>query len=91
MAALVKKLERLLRKAFPRPDKIVLEDDKGILGHVVSSRFNGLESMDRIKIIWDLLEENLTEDERRRIVNILAITPLEEKAHAASGGIGYLP
>lgn len=84
METVVKKVERLLRRAFPRPDKVVLEDDDGILGRVVSSRFNGMDSMDRINIIWDLFEEKLTDDERRQIVHISAMTPIEEKAHQAS-------
>ena len=84
METVVKKPNRILKQAFPRPDKVLLEDDKGIIGRVVSDRFKGLDSMERLKMIWDVLDRHLTAEERRRIVIILAITPTEELAHSAS-------
>lgn len=90
MASVVKKLKHILTEAFPEPDQVVLDDDRGILGTIISSRFDGMESMDRINMIWDLLDARLTDKERSRIVHILAITPLEEKLHASSGGVGFL-
>jgi len=78
---LLKKVRKLLIKEFPPPDKVELVDDHGIIGAVVSKRFEGMESIDRINIIWDLFEKGLTRDERKGIVTVVAVTPLEEIAH----------
>jgi len=78
-------LKRILGKAFPRPDKIMLDDEDGIIGTIVSSRFKGIDTMDRVNMIWDLLDAELTPEERRRVVLIVAMTPIEEKLHAATG------
>jgi hypothetical protein len=80
---IIKKVRSVLTKEFPPPDKVELEDDDGIIGAVISRRFEGLEAIDRIKLIWDLLEKKLTKDERKRIVTIVAVTPVEEIAHLA--------
>jgi stress-induced morphogen len=80
---LLEKVRALLVDEFPPPDKIELDDDHGIIGAVVSQRFEGLESIDRINIIWDLLDRNLNKEERRQIVTIVAVTPVEEIAHLA--------
>jgi len=79
----LEKVRALLIKEFPPPDKVELDDDKGIIGAVVSKRFEGLEAIDRINIIWDLFEKGLTRDERKHIVTVVAVTPLEEIAHLA--------
>lgn len=84
MESVLKKVRRILQQAFPRPDKVLLEDDKGIIGRVISDRFKGLDSSDRLQMVWDVIDRHLTIDERRRIVIILAITPTEEAAHLAS-------
>ena len=57
--------------------------DNGIIGAVISKRFEGLEAIDRINIIWDLFEKGLTRDERKHIVTVVTVTPLEEIAHLA--------
>jgi hypothetical protein len=80
---LLEKVKRLLIKEFPPPDKVELEDDDGIIGAVTSKQFEGLEAIDRINIIWDLLDKNLNREERRRVVTIVAVTPVEEIAHLA--------
>jgi stress-induced morphogen len=80
---LVEKVRDLLTTAFPPPSKIELEDDDGIIGTIVSSKFEGMESIDRINIIWDILDQNLTPDERRRVVIIVAATPADEIAYTS--------
>ncbi len=80
---LLKKARRLLKQAFPTPAKISLKEEDGIMGVVISSRFEGLEGVDRQKILGDVLDQNLTADERRQIVIIIAVTPEEEIAHAS--------
>ena len=74
---LITEVTSILRTAFSPPDKIELEDDDGIVGSVVSSRFEGMEMIDRINLIWDLLDENLPREKRRRVILIVAATPEE--------------
>jgi len=82
---IVKKVEALLKEVFPPPDKIDLEDDdgNGIIGSVTSERFVGMETIDRVHMIWDCLGKGLTPQERRRVVLIVAVTPFEEIAHTS--------
>ncbi len=82
MDSFPKKLKRILKEAYPPPDKVQLREDKGIIGKIVSDRFKGLEPMDRVNMIWDFLEERLTKDEIRQIVIMLAMTPKEELLHS---------
>lgn len=79
----MKKLHDLLRKKFPPPAEIELEDDKGIIGTIISNQFKHMETMDRVNLIWDYLEENLTKEERRKIVIIIAMTPREKLLHSS--------
>jgi hypothetical protein len=79
---LVKKVETLLRNSPLRPDDVNLDGSDGIIGWVVSKRFEGLESIDRMNMLWDILDAGLTKEERRRIVMIVAATPVEAIAHS---------
>jgi hypothetical protein len=79
---LLKKVTRIFTKEFRPPNRVDLWDEDGVFGIIVSNRFKGTESMDRVNIIWDLLEEHLTEKERSRIVTIVGVTPLEENLHS---------
>lgn len=74
------RVEALLREAFPPPDHVSVEDDDGIVGIVASARFRGLESMDRQAIIWDALDAKLPEEQRKRILIVVAVTPEEQRA-----------
>jgi hypothetical protein len=80
---LIEKVESVLRGIFPPPDKIVLEDDDGIIGTLTSERFVGMETINRIHLIWDTLRKGLTPDERRRVVMIVAATSDEEIAYTS--------
>ena len=79
---ILEKVNSILTGAFPPPDRVSLEDDDGIIGTVVSPRFEGMEMIDRINMIWDRLDQNLTPAERRRVVIIVAATPEEEIAYS---------
>ncbi len=74
---LVEEVKSILGAAFPPPDKIELGDDDGIVGSVVSARFEGMEMIDRINLIWDLLDNELPREKRRRVILIVAATPEE--------------
>jgi hypothetical protein len=80
---LAEKVESVLKVVFPPPDKIVLEEDDGIIGTVTSERFVGMETIDRIHLIWEALNNGLTPEERRRVVLIVAATPVEETAYTS--------
>jgi hypothetical protein len=60
------------------PEYVRLEDDDGISGFVVSRQFEGVSALDRQWKIEDLLSNgSLTEEERRQVVMIAALTPEE--------------
>jgi len=61
----------------------VLEDEDGIIGTVTSSQFVGMETIDRIRLIWTALNRGLTPEERRHVVLIVAATPEEEIAYTS--------
>ena len=81
---LARKAKKLLKQAFPPPSKVSIEDDKGLIGLVVSPSFRGLDSIDRQQLVWDALDEKLSPEERKRIVIVVAVTPEEETMHLAS-------
>ena len=78
----LEKLETLLTREFPLPDKVKLEDDDGIIGSVVSARFTGLQPRERINILWDYLDQHLAREEKRRVVMIIALTPEDAIAYS---------
>ena len=81
MESVQKKVTKILKQAFPPPDKVTLKDEDGIIGTIISSRFMGLDSIERVKMVWKVLDQDLKPEERKRIVIILAVTPEEEIAH----------
>jgi stress-induced morphogen len=81
--AILKKVQSLLEAAFPPPDKIRLEEDEKIIGTITSQRFDGMETIDRINMVWDILDGGLTSEERRQILMIVPATPEEEIAYTA--------
>ena len=79
---LVRKLERVLTKRFPAPATVRLEDLDGIIGVITSAKFARMDTLDRQKLIGEILATDLNPDERRRVQVIVAVTPDE--------GTGYL-
>ena len=71
-----------MMRSFPSPATIKLEDEDGIIGVITSAGFAGVETIDRQKLIRDLLKNHLTPEERRRVMIIVGVTPDE--------GTGYL-
>jgi acid stress-induced BolA-like protein IbaG/YrbA len=79
------KVEEALRHAFD-PEFIQLEDDDGISGYLVSSKFRRMEFIDRQTMIYEALRNSpirLKPGEIRRVVAIAALTPEEHVGHAA--------
>jgi hypothetical protein len=80
-AKIVKALNRSIQEAHIR-----LDDDKGISGVVVSPQFQGMSSYDRQGLIEDALSkapDPLTPAERRRVLMIAGLTPVEFDAVGA--------
>jgi acid stress-induced BolA-like protein IbaG/YrbA len=78
---IAKALSQSLKDAYVR-----LEDDDGISGFVVSPHFKGMTSLDRQKLIDDILDhapDPLSKEERRRVLMIAALTPVEHDAVGA--------
>jgi hypothetical protein len=65
-------------------DQTILEDDDGLVGYVVSPDFRGRDSYARQTEIFAALEApaaNLTPEEVRRVVAVVAFTPEEYAVH----------
>jgi acid stress-induced BolA-like protein IbaG/YrbA len=81
---LPKKLKSILRKKFPTPDEVSIRTNDGVIAIVVSEQFEGRDDLDRQDLVWNLLNQELTRDERRQIAIIVTVTPREEAGHLAS-------
>ena len=76
---LIKRVGSILRRRFA-PADVKLEDDDGLTGYVVSSKFRGMSSLDRQTQIDDALRDSsakLSAGDLRRILMIAALTPVE--------------
>ncbi len=80
---IVDEVRSVLTEAFPPPAKVELEDTGRIVGAVISSRFDGMASYDRMQIIWDHLGKKFSGEKLRRVLMILAATPDEEIAYSS--------
>ena len=73
------KVEQALRRHF-EPVEVLLIDEDGITGYVVSSQFKGVTSIDRQRMIDKTLrnaDAKLSAAERRKVLMIAALTPIE--------------
>jgi acid stress-induced BolA-like protein IbaG/YrbA len=78
--AVIRKVNKLLRERFRPPDKVNLRDENGIIGVVTSTRFRRMDTMQRQDMIHEILENGLTDEERRQVLIVVAVTPEEEAA-----------
>lgn len=76
------KVKSLFEKEF-EPAEVELSIREGIVVILVSTRFQGMDDMDRQNLAWDLLEKHLDRDERRAIAIVVALTPQENAFHLA--------
>jgi len=87
---LKEKVAPALEIAF-HPGYIVLNDDEGISGYVVSPRFRRVTPLNRQRLIEKALNApaaKLSKSELRRILAIAPLTPLEYDALGAQGDDG---
>lgn len=83
MDSLVRKVKRLLLRAFPG-SRITLENDEyGLGGKIISPTFRRMDSLERVQRIGAALYGHLTPEEERRYVLIMGLTPEEEMARAS--------
>jgi hypothetical protein len=75
--ALLRKIKRILTEQFPAPDKVHLEDYKGVFGSIRSERFKHMDGMDRHDLIHKILVAHLTPEEMRKIQVIVGVTHKE--------------
>lgn len=73
------KIESILRQRFQAPAQVIIQNDNGIMGTVTSEEFHGLETLDRLNLIWDVLTPCLSRAERREVSIIVPKTPQEEE------------
>lgn len=76
---LKEKVTEALRQSLSL-DQVLLEDDDGISGFVVSSRFRGVSALDRQALIEEALRTSspkFTKAELRRLLAIAPLTPAE--------------
>jgi hypothetical protein len=83
-SGLVRKLARVLKKRFPPPVTVEIEDDNGIIGVITSDSFLGMDGMDHQELIGDILAEKLTKAERQQVQIIVDVTPKEGTGYLAS-------
>lgn len=82
---ITEKIVRALRERL-KASYVSLDDDDGISGFVVSPRFEGMSALDRQGLIDETLGKPpapLTQDERRRVLMIAGLTPVEYDAVGA--------
>jgi acid stress-induced BolA-like protein IbaG/YrbA len=78
--------EKVMKALFRalNPEYVRLEDDDGISGFVVSRRFEGMSTLDRQAKIEETIQQvPLAKEERRRILMIAGLTPVEYEAVGA--------
>lgn len=75
--------DKIMKALFQEldPEYVRLEDDDGISGFVVSRQFENMSSLDRQGRIEDILRKtSLVQEERRQILMIAGLTPVEYDA-----------
>lgn len=83
---IVKKIKKALKAAkftdreIKTINELSAESDK-VLGYIVSDRFDAMLPADRQKFIWDIFDKNLSQEECRDILMVIAITPEEYDDH----------
>jgi acid stress-induced BolA-like protein IbaG/YrbA len=80
----IAKLTKVLQDKFPAPTEIHIKpapDGERVKGFLVSESFANTDDADRQDELWDILEDNFSPSEQRRVLSILAFTPEEYRAY----------
>ncbi|MDZ7361616.1 MAG: BolA family transcriptional regulator [candidate division KSB1 bacterium] len=80
MATLMARVQKVLEKEFS-PKEILLESagHGRVDGWIISKSFDGLSGLERQQKIHGLLNEHFNAPDRRRILTIFTLTPLEKR------------
>ena len=74
------RVQKILQKEFPRREIRLKAAGKGKLdGFIISKSFEKLTVKERQRKVWVLLETDLSEKDRNRVLGFFTLTPLEEK------------
>ena len=87
LQVLKKKVTEVLRLSLD-PDHILLEEDDGISGFVVSARFQKMTALDRQNVIHRALHGSSVKFTKAELRQVLAIAPLTPVEYAALGRNG---
>lgn len=92
MATLMARVQKALEKEFS-PKEILLEPaGRGMVdGWIISKSFDGLSDLERQQKVHGLLEKHFNMQDRRRILTIFALTPLEKKIIIDEEENGLIP
>jgi acid stress-induced BolA-like protein IbaG/YrbA len=79
-SSIEEKVKSLLTKHFDE-NEIIFEDnpDGRVSGIIVSEKFEDMDDLQRQKIIWGLLRNEISKVERWQIIGFIAATPAEYK------------
>ena len=75
---LLRKIKRILTEQFPPPDKVNIEDHDGVIGYILSERFERMDMMERQDLIGKILADHLEPKDLRRVQAIVGVAPEEE-------------
>jgi stress-induced morphogen len=80
METVITRVQKALRKEFsPREIRLNYVGQGKFSGWIISKSFDELTDEQRHQKVWKLLEANLSEKDRNRILGFFTFTPLEEK------------
>jgi stress-induced morphogen len=80
MEAVITRVQKALQKEFlPREIRLNYVGRGKFSGWIISKSFDELTDEQRHQKVWKLLEANLNEKDRDRILGFFTFTPLEEK------------
>lgn len=92
MATLMDRVQKVLEKEFSAKEILLEPAGRGMVdGWIISKSFDGLSEMERQQKIHQLFAKSFDEKERRRILTIFTLTPLEKKIliDEESPGMGF--
>jgi hypothetical protein len=85
MEDLLQKLSDLLRSHFPQCDlEIEYVDDGKVSGFLIWDGFAESEHIERQRMVWNVIRQNLSREEQAKVVAVLTLTT-EEMTAARSG------
>jgi len=80
MEALMTRVQKILQKEFSRREIRLKTAGKGKLdGFIISKSFDRLTVAERQRKVWRLLEADLSEKDRNRVLGFFTLTPRDEK------------